>query len=393
MLRILRRRISRVLEYARLPADARAEALADRRGPGQDPGPEACIEAILGWLCRAQDCSATADGGFARHWSWMGGWAPIYPETTGYIIPTLLDQARRRRNDELRERARRALDWLVSIQMPSGAFPGGLIGQQPVAPVAFNTGQILMGLAAGVRVFGARYEDPMHQAARWLVEIQDPDGAWSRCSSPFALPGARAYDTHISWGLAEAAKVSGERAYAEAVRRNLQWAARLQRPNGWFERCCLTDFRNPLTHTIGYAVRGLEEGHALLKEDWIGEAALRTAEALLNCLREDGFLPGRLDEQWRPAVCWSCLTGAVQIAAVWFLCARRSEKQPELLAAARRANRFVRRTIRIEGPPGLAGGVKGSWPVDGEYGRFQLLNWAAKFAIDSFQMEIDSSPA
>ena len=31
------------------------------------------------------------------------------------------------------------------------------------------------------------------------------------------------------------------------------------------------------------------------------------------------------------------------------------------------ANRFVRRTVRVDGPPDTRGGVKGSFPVDGEY--------------------------
>lgn len=389
MIASLRRRISRYLDDQHLPAAARAEARADRKGPGRDPGAEACIEAALGWLARAQDCSASRDGGFARHWSWLDGWAASYPETTGYIIPTLLDQARRRSDDRIRERARRALDWLVSIQMPEGAFPGGVAGQQPVAPVAFNTGQILIGLAAGVREFGGQYEDPMHRAARWLVSVQDEDGAWSRCTSPFALPGPKAYDAHISWGLAEAARVSGEKRYEDAVRRNMDWTVRQQRPNGWFERCCLTDASRPLTHTIGYVLRGLCEGHALLREDWIRASALKGAEALLDCIREDGFLPGRFDQHWQPCVKWSCLTGAVQIAAVWFLLAPHSPRGRQMQEAARRASAFVRRTIRTDGPPEIAGGVKGSWPVDGEYGRFQLLNWAAKFAIDAFQMELD----
>lgn len=326
MIASLRRRISRYLDDQHLPAAARAEARADRKGPGRDPGAEACIEAALGWLARAQDCSASRDGGFARHWSWLDGWAASYPETTGYIIPTLLDQARRRSDDRIRERARRALDWLVSIQMPEGAFPGGVAGQQPVAPVAFNTGQILIGLAAGVREFGGQYEDPMHRAARWLVSVQDEDGAWSRCTSPFALPGPKAYDAHISWGLAEAARVSGEKRYEEAVRRNMDWTVRQQRPNGWFERCCLTDASRPLTHTIGYALRGLVEEYALLGERWILDAALRGADAVLGCLRDDGFLPGRLDADWQPCANWACLTGTVQIAAVWFLLARPSPR-------------------------------------------------------------------
>lgn len=289
----------------------------------------------------------------------------------------------------MRERARRALEWLVSIQMPEGAFPGGVIGQQPVAATAFNTGQILMGLAAGVREFGGRYEDSMHRAARWLVGVQDDQGAWSRFYSPFALPGAKAYDTHIAWGLAEAARASGEKTYENAVRRNLQWASSLQRRNGWFDRCCLTDFSRPLTHTIGYALRGFAEGYRLLGEGWMLETALRGAESLLGCIREDGFLAGRLDSDWQPRARWSCLTGAVQIAAVWFLVAPHSSRGEEMVLAARRANAFVRRTVRIDAPPDIAGGVKGSWPVDGEYGRLQLLNWAAKFAIDSSWMELE----
>ena len=32
---------------------------------------------------------------------------------------------------------------------------------------------------------------------------------------------------------------------------------------------------------------------------------------------------------------------------------------------------------------GLRGGVPGSWPVDGEYGRYEVLNRAAKFFADA----------
>ena len=35
------------------------------------------------------------------------------------------------------------------------------------------------------------------------------------------------------------------------------------------------------------------------------------------------------------------------------------------------------------GNDGVRGGVKGSYPVDGGYGTYQFLNWAAKFCIDA----------
>jgi hypothetical protein len=33
--------------------------------------------------------------------------------------------------------------------------------------------------------------------------------------------------------------------------------------------------------------------------------------------------------------------------------------------------------------PGLRGGIKGSFPFDGDYGRFEVLNWATKFFVDA----------
>jgi hypothetical protein len=37
-------------------------------------------------------------------------------------------------------------------------------------------------------------------------------------------------------------------------------------------------------------------------------------------------------------------------------------------------NRYVRRTQRLRGPDNIRGGVKGSFPVDGGYCRFEYPN-------------------
>ena len=36
---------------------------------------------------------------------------------------------------------------------------------------------------------------------------------------------------------------------------------------------------------------------------------------------------------------------------------------------------------------GLRGGVKGSHPFDGEYGRYEVLNWATKFFVDALLLD------
>ena len=383
-----------LIEYVRLPSMARAERRLDARGPGLvDPGPEAAVAAHLEWLALAQDESTTADGGAARHFSLLDGWGASYPETTGYIVPTLLECGRRFGNAGIEARAARMLDWLVSIQLPNGAFQGGMVNEAPVVPVTFNTGQILLGLAAGAEHFEARaYVYAMTAAADWLTRTQDPDGAWRSAPSPFARPGEKSYDTHVAWGLLEAARVAGNERWAAAAFANIDWALTFQRPNGWFASCCLNDPARPLTHTIGYVLRGVLEGHLRGGDPNYLAAVRKAADALVAVQREDGALPGRLDENWSPAADWTCLTGNLQISAVWMALARISG-EAGYLAAARQANRMVRRTLRLDAPPGIAGGVKGSFPVDGDYGRFQLLNWAVKFAIDANLVEMDLSAA
>lgn len=377
---------NRWYSFSRLPCAAKAEHVADRRGvPDIEPSPDSAVEAGVRWICRAQEQSASQDGGVARHFSLIDGWCASYPETTGYIIPTLLAYSTFTGDIDVRERARRMLDWLASIQLPDGGFQGSVIGASNVVPVTFNTGQILLGLAEGVREFG-KYHDSMCQAADWLVSVQDHDGCW-RVPSPFTAPGEKTYETHAAWGLLEAARVVPDSPYAAAAMANVLWALRYQRPNGWFDKCCLTDSSQPLTHTIGYALRGIVEAYRFSREQALLVAAQRTADGLLTALRADGFLPGRLDRKWCGTVRWACLTGSVQIACCWFMLYQYTGDD-RYRQAGLRANRFVRRTMKTVGPLETRGAIKGSFPVNGGYCTFQYPNWATKFFVDANMLEL-----
>lgn len=363
----------------------RKEMARDRRGlRGQDPGPARAVEEGIGWLCRAQDLSTSADGGFARHFGLVDGWAPSYPETTGYIIPTLLTSG----DPALEERARRALDWLVSIQMESGAFQGGVISDPTRMEVVFNTGQVLLGLAAGLRRFRTpAYAEAMERAATWLVTHQDPDGSWRRFEGPYAQPGPRTYHTHVAWGLFESAAVASRSDWGDAALASVRWAMTHQRANGWFELCCLLHDQRPLTHTIGYALRGVIAAWRFSGQEAYLAAARRTADGLMQALEPDGFLPGRLTADWRPASRWVCLTGTAQIADCWLLLHEVTGDE-RYGKAGLIANRFVRSTIRVDGGPDMRGAVQGSFPVWGMYNRFKFPNWACKFMVDANRREI-----
>jgi hypothetical protein len=376
-----------------LPTQAEREWRRDSQSlPERDHGIEKTTAAASEWICTAQDRSASADGGVARDYSLINGWNSSYPETTGYIVPTMIEYAQLTNNSELLERAERMLDFLCSVQFPEGGFPGSVIGATPSVPVTFNTGQILLGLAAGVRAFGDRYAGPMRRAADWLAETQDPDGCWRKHPSPFADAMDKVYDTHVAWGLLEADRAEPGRGYGDAALRNIEWALTQQEDNGWFNSCCLSDSERPLTHTLGYALRGVIEGYRYSGDPRLLDASRRTADGLLTAVREDGALPGRLNDNWEAAVEWTCLTGNVQISACWLLLYDITN-DPAYLNAARAINAFVRRTVRLYGPAETRGAIKGSFPISGGYCTYEYPNWAAKFFVDANLLELGAAGA
>ena len=383
------KKASKIYSYFKLPHVVRVEHLKDRLGlMTRDPGLERAIDEAVSWLCRAQDKSLSEDGGVALQYSLINGWCTSYPETTGYIISTLITYADLRKDEGIRGRVKKMLDWLVSIQFTSGGFQGGLIGCKPIVPVTFNTGQILLGLVCGVREFGEKYLVPMRRAADWLVETQDFDGCWRKYPSPLVAPGEKAYETHVAWGLLEAARLDSKKSYEEAALKNITWALSLQKENGWFEKCCLSNPTQPLTHTLGYVLRGLIEAYRYTGDQALLNASRKTGDGLLKALRKDGSVPGRLNQNWQGTVTWNCLTGSVQIAICWLLLYQNTG-EVQYKNAAYLVNRFVRRTMKINGLPGIRGAIKGSFPIHGQYCPYGFPNWATKFFVDANMLEMN----
>ena len=65
--------------------------------------------------------------------------------------------------------------------------------------------------------------------------------------------------------------------------------------------------------------------------------------------------------------------------------------EERFVTMARRVNAYVRRTVRVIGDDNTRGAVKGSFPVSGDYGSDEYLNWAAKFFVDANRLERASS--
>ena len=116
------------------------------------------------------------------------------------------------------------------------------------------------------------------------------------------------------------------RGYLEAALKQVNWALTNQSPNGWFAKCCVSDPSIPLTHTLGYALRGVVGAYLSSKQERYLRAACLTADGLMSALDPEGQLPGRLGARWQPAVDWVCLTGTSQTARIAGCCFTRRRR-------------------------------------------------------------------
>lgn len=139
---------------------------------------------------------------------------------------------------------------------------------------------------------------------------------------------------------------------------------------------------------MAYTVRGLLEVWIYKQRQELIQAARKALDGLVQCVADTGWLSGEFDQDFAPAADWVCVTGSSQIAHCLLI-------SHEILAnetyfdRAKKLNSFVRRTVQLDGEVGVRGGVKGSYPVYGDYGPFRYLNWAAKFTLDANIKEME----
>jgi len=367
------------------------QLIKDNIGAGLEPvqSTENHLKAAADWILRAQQ--ATPDDGVSHSYDIRAHkWLASYPETTGYIIPTLYDYAKYYDAPQYAEAARRMADWECAIQISDGGVRAGMIDAAVVAPTIFNTGQVLFGWAKAYLVTSdEKYKNSLVKAADWLVAAQDSDGAWRRFSSPFTTSKLNSYNTRTAFGLVRAYQAVKNTQYLDAAIANVQWTLDRALPNAWLPDNCLTKNDNlaSLTHTIAYSIRGiLEVGVAAGRNDFI-DHALQMAKAVARQQRHDGALPGFITPEWKPSVKWSCVTGNSQMAINWLRLAQvTTEKQ--LINNAAQANRFNMSTQDLTTEDlNVRGAIKGSHPINGGYMTYRYPNWATKFFMDGLMLE------
>jgi hypothetical protein len=335
------------------------------------------INAAIEWVYQSQD---VVSGGSAASYSLLTGWAGPYPETTGYIIPTLYDYGQYADSQEARTRAEQMARWLLGVQFEDGAFPEGVDPKAGADPSVFNTGQILLGLTRAYKETNdPAFRRAASDAADWLVAVQHPDGYWDEHD----YRGERhVYCSRVAWSLLEASDVCPNGDYVDDAKSHLEWVLSKQSADGWFENAGFSPDEAPYLHTIAYTVRGLLESGLSLGDDRYVAAAETTAAKLNALRRSESSLKATYDCSWKGPD-YRCLTGEAQMAIVWSRLASVRGEETYRQSVEATLDGLKRQQVIGGGSANISGGIKGSRPIWRRYMRFRYPNWAAKFFIDA----------
>jgi hypothetical protein len=335
------------------------------------------VELGLSWLCLAQD--ANTDGGVPAYYRPLTRFSKSYPETTGYLIPTLEMFKATDVGTNWDQRIYKMISWLLSIQNENGSFPGGVWPSKQSLPSVFNSGQILYGLVSQYKTAPSdRLYDALVRCADWLVSVQNVDGSWTKYAynNQFYV-----YNARVAWALELAGRAIGREVYRNAATASIANCVTNQKSNGWFDKCSFDPKLPPVLHTFAYTTQGvLEVGLSQSNDDFI-TSARKASDPLLTLIEKDGMLPGRVtsDFVYTP---YLCPTGMAQQGIVFQrLFYAFGDSQYEAAASKLELSLFEIQSNRdsILSPKG---GLAGSVPLWGDYMKFRYPKWAIKFFLD-----------
>jgi len=354
---------------------------------------EVHIKAALEWLKYAQDVSG--DGGVASWYSFDSSWGPSYIETSGYIINTFLDCYKYFNDKELKVRAIKIADFLLSMQLPNGGFRSETPKQKKKSkPVIFDTGQDIIGLTDIYKATkNQKYLKSAVSAADFLCSVQNKDGSWTK----YAYRGLpHSYETRTAWSLLKVYELTKKNNYLNHALKNLEWAEKNMLKNGWFKKSFLLpqNPKIPYTHAISYIVEGFLWSGLILDNEKYIKIAEKAVTPMLLFFNKHNFLSGAFDQNWKSVATYTCLTGDAQISLMW-LKLFTITRDNQYLMSAKKMNTFLKSTQDLKTKnKNIKGAIKGSYPVYGDlitrtgYCRMAYINWGAKFFIDTLLEEI-----
>lgn len=335
----------------------------------------------LQWLKRSFDVN---DGkGSSAYYTQLWkkyGWSLAYPETTGYIIETLLDYDAVFPELNLEEYAIKGADWITTLQLPDGALPGGLADSRE--PSVFNTGQMIIGLVrAYEKTNNVKYFETFSRAVYWLVNNLAKDGSWE--IGAYKAGFVPSYYTRVIWPVLWANKHINDPAINEKMIFALKFYQDRLTENTSIRNWAFKEGQRAFTHTIAYTIRGFYESSVILNDQNINHMAISLADKVMRNRELKGKLAGWYDEKWNGSYWFTCLTGNCQMAIIFSRIFEQT-KDPRYLNTALKVFGDVVDEQNMNSGVNKRGALPGSAPFHGRYLAFRYPNWATKFFLDAY---------
>ena len=331
------------------------------------------LNANLTWLINSFDHNKNKGSSGTR--TLRGKWGDVYPETTGYLVPTLYRLGELLDRKDACELALSQLEFFKSIQNEDGSFFQATDNDQPII---FDTAQILEGLL----FIAHTCKDPkpilkmIILAVDWLGLQLDAEGVFTDYN--YVENYNPAYYARVAWLMASAEliKYSKPRTKTKALIKRI---ATLQNKNKTFSDWSLHPNQPANTHTIAYTLRGLMECTDITHDRKIRRTFLASAKKMRDVILESG-IAGAYDQEWNGDYDFQCATGNAQLAILYTKLYRRSGDKlylgtivPLLLPLIKsQRKRFIHK-----------GAIPSSIPISGPYQRYKYTNWTQKFYCDA----------
>lgn len=329
---------------------------------------KASVDLAAGFIQRSIDVHNGRGSAHSFSW-WLNpdmGWHLPYPETTGYLLPTLIDW--RHRYDDFGPMGRSCAQWLVDCQHRDGWWHAGLY--KKLGPSVFNTAVIAQGILKAHSIWDD-YSESLEAAYDWLLDQLDDQGEFHQ----FGYRGHHfpTYYTRVAWSMIEGGLHMNKPELLNAGDRILEQL----RPRFKKDSIARSGFypnKAADLHTVAYALRGWIESMNLLgRESNLVDGLLAYFEASWP---KSSRWPARL---WPDDHSFVNPTGEAQMALVLL----RSGKRPDFIPS------LIEQLISYQKQDGPAkGGFPGSVPFWKGYMPLRYPNWAAKFYLDLVK-EID----
>lgn len=339
------------------------------------------LDLSINWILN----SIRKSGGSSAYYSILG-WSKPYPETTGYIIPTILNYSRKQENPELIiGKAELMGNWLLSIQNTNGYWNAGVhSNNRSDKPSIFNTAQILKGMAALYLETGdAKWINAGHQGARWLSDTLDERGIWK--TGNYRADFNPSYYTQVAWPMLEIWSLTNDHKIKSGAIKVLDRILSLRLGNGAFKDWSFDAEKPAFTHTIAYTLRSFQESGRILNQyDKYEKPVRKILDAFIRSSElNNGRIPGAFYYDLKGVKSYTCLTGNVQLA-ICFLNYYQQSGDLRIVNAAAKAIDYVCSKQSSNHPiKNLRGAVAGSFPIWGSYMMLRYPNWAVKYLADS----------